>query len=421
MSAASFAVVLITIDAWILLYVLLYAVLSTGFIACLGRKLVRLNYSQLCLNASFRYFLTRVRDNAESIVFYRGERSEWALGVGALIAAIRNQYRVIRVSSAVTSVAVVFRNFSSLAPYLLLWAVYFKGEIEFGVFTQVQIAFSVVMSAFSFIVDHFDDIANLLSNGQRLSELRHGFGRSAGDRVNGPLLSLSSSPADARLLAPGVMVHVQSATLEIPSGQRTLVRNLSIDLHQGSRLLLVGPSGCGKTSLLRLFSGLWSPSSGVVASRGFREGVIFVPQKPYVFSGSLREQLLYPDVDLDLNQETIHALLDSVSLSSIHQTIESLEALIDWPKVLSVGEQQRIAFARVLLAQEKFVLLDESTSALDIPTERTVYQLLGDAGAGYVSVGHRSSLLPFHDSVLELDREGGWKVFDARNYVFPQV
>ena len=152
MSAASFAVVLITIDARILLYVLLYAVLSTGFIACLGRKLVRLNYSQLCLNASFRYFLTRVRDNAESIVFYRGERSEWALGVGVLIAAVRNQYRVIRVSSAVTSVAVVLRNFSSLAPYLLLWAVCFKGEIEFGVFTQVQIAFSVVMSAFSFIV-----------------------------------------------------------------------------------------------------------------------------------------------------------------------------------------------------------------------------------------------------------------------------
>lgn len=255
---------------------------------------------------------------------------------------------------------------------------------------------------FSFIVDNFPDIANLISNGQRLSEIGHGFDLSVHDFETGPSLSASHSAPEAKLLAPGVMIHVESATLKIPSGERTLVRNLSIDLDQESRFLIVGSSGCGKTSLLRTFSGLWSPASGVVASRGFRDGVIFVPQKPYVFSGSLREQLLYPDVELDLNQERMYTLLDSVSLSSVHQTLESSEAFIDWPKVLSVGEQQRIAFARVLLAKVKFVLLDESTSALDIPTERAVCQLLQDAGAGYVSVGHRSSLLPFNDSVLEL-------------------
>jgi putative ATP-binding cassette transporter len=328
---------------------------------------------------------------------------------------------VIRVSSTVKSISGTFRNFSFLAPYLLLWSVYFKGEIEYGVFTQVTIAFSVVTRAFTFIVDNFPDIANLISNGQRLSEIGHGFDLSVHDFESGPSLSASHSAPEAKLLAPGVMIHVESATLKIPSGERTLVRNLSIDLDQESRLLVVGPSGCGKTSLLRMFSGLWSSSSGVVASRGFREGVIFVPQKPYVFSGSLREQLLYPDVDLDLNQERMYALLDSVSLTSVHQTLESSEAFRDWPRMLSVGEQQRIAFARVLLAKAKFVLLDESTSALDIPTERMVYQLLRDAGAGYVSVGHRSSLLPFHDSVLELDREGGWTLFDAHDYAFPQA
>ena len=420
-SAASFAVVLITIDAWILLYVVIYAVFTTGLIAFAGKKLVRLNYIQLMLNADFRYSLTRIRDNAESIAFYSGERSEWARGIDALFAAIGNQYRVIRFSSVVTSISVAFRNFTYLAPYLLLWSVYFKGEIEYGVFIQVSMAFGSVTRAFSFVVDNFDDIANLLSNGQRLSEIGHGFDLSAGDLETAPSLSASHSAPEANLLAPGVMIHVESATLKIPSGERTLVRNLSIDLDQESRLLVVGPSGCGKTSLLRMFSGLWSSASGVVASRGFREGVIFVPQKPYVFSGSLREQLLYPDVELDLNQERMYSLLDSVSLSSVHQTLESSEAVIDWPRVLSVGEQQRIAFARVLLAKAKFVLLDESTSALDIPTERSVYQLLRDAGAGYVSVGHRSSLLPFHDSVLELDREGGWTLFDAHDYGFPQA
>ena len=420
-SAASFAIVLITINAWMLLFVVVYAAFSSGLIAYVGRKLVRLNYAQLRLNADFRYSLTRVRDNAESIAFYSGEKSEWGRGVSTLFAAIGNQYRVIRVSSVVTSVSVIFGNLANLVPYILLWSVYFSGKVEFGVFTQVSIAFGQVMSAFSFIVDNFNQIANLLSSGQRLSEIGHGFDLSVGDLEAGPSLSSSLAATETKLLAPGVMVHVESATLKIPSGERTLVRNLSIDLDQESRLLVVGPSGCGKTSLLRMFSGLWSPASGVVASRGFRDGVIFVPQKPYVFSGSLREQLLYPDVDLDLNQERMYALLDSVSLTSVHQTLESSEAFIDWPRVLSVGEQQRIAFARVLLAKAKFVLLDESTSALDIPTERAVYQLLRDAGAGYVSVGHRSSLLPFHDSVLELDREGGWTLFDAHDYAFPQA
>ena len=420
-SAASFAIVLITINAWMLLFVVVYAAFSSGLIAYIGRKLVRLNYAQLRLNADFRYSLTRVRDNAESIAFYSGEKSEWGRGVSTLFAAIGNQYRVIRVSSVVTSVSTIFGNLAILVPYILLWSVYFSGKVEFGAFTQVSIAFGQVMSAFSFIVDNFNQIANLLSSGQRLSEIGHGFDLSVGDLEAGPSLSASLAATETKLLAPGVMVHVESATLKIPSGERTLVRNLSLDLDQRSRLLLVGPSGCGKTSLLRMFSGLWSPSSGVVASRGFRDGVIFVPQKPYVFSGSLREQLLYPDVELDLNQERMYSLLDSVSLTSVHQTLESSESFIDWPRVLSVGEQQRIAFARVLLAKAKFVLLDESTSALDIPTERAVYQLLRDAGAGYVSVGHRSSLLPFHDSVLELDREGGWTLFDAHDYAFPQA
>ena len=420
-SAASFAFVLITINAWILLYVMIYAAFSSGLIAYVGRRLIRLNYAQLRLNADFRYSLTRVRDNAESIAFYGGEKNEWLRGVGALLSAIRNQYRVIRVSSTVTSVSAAFGIFAGLAPYILLWSVYFGGEIEYGVFAQVSVAFGIVMGAFSFIVDNFSQIATLLSNGQRLSEIAHGFDLSLGALETGPSLSASHSAHETTLLAPGVMIHVEQATLTIPSQERTLVRNLSLDLDQRSRLLLVGPSGCGKTSLLRMFSGLWSPASGSVASRGFREGVIFVPQKPYVFSGSLREQLQYPDVDLELNQKQMYTLLDSVSLSSVHQTLESSEAFVDWPKVLSVGEQQRIAFARVLLAKAKFVLLDESTSALDIPTERAVYQLLRDAEAGYVSVGHRSSLLPFHDSVLELDREGGWTLFDAHDYAFPQA
>jgi len=216
------------------------------------------------------------------------------------------------------------------------------------------------------------------------------------------------------------MVQVEKATLKIPAVERTLVRNLSLNLEQTSRLLIVGPSGCGKTSLLRLFCGLWPAASGTVASRGLKDGLMFVPQKPYVFPGSLRDQLLYPDVDQMLGAEKIQSLMESVSLKSVFDHAESADEQVDWPRVLSVGEQQRIAFARVLLAEARFVLLDESTSALDLATERAAYGLLRESGAGFVSVGHRSSLLEYHDTVLELDREGGWRLIDARDYVFAQ-
>ena len=145
-------------------------------------------------------------------------------------------------------------------------------KIKYGEFAQVTIAFVNAMQLFGFIVDNFDRIANFLSNGQCLSEIGHVFDFSSGDLETGPSLSALHSEPEAKLLAPGVMVHVEFATLKIPSGESTLVRNLSIDLDQETRLLVVDSSGCGKTSLLWMFSGLWSSASGVVASPRFREG-----------------------------------------------------------------------------------------------------------------------------------------------------
>ncbi|QNJ20320.1 xenobiotic ABC transporter/ ATPase component [Synechococcus sp. A18-25c] len=417
-SAFSFAFVLISINAWILLFVVIYASVSSGLIAFIGRKLVRLNYVQLKLDADFRYALVRVRDNAESIAFYSGEKGEWTRSVRSLLAAIKNQYRVIRLGAVVNSLSQVYQNMGFIVPYVLLWSVYFKGEIQFGVFTQVSQALAVVMGAFSFIVENFNELAGLLSNTRRLQELGHGFDQQSVDFESGPPLDNTTSTASSTLLLPERMVQVEEVTLRIPAAERTLVRNLSLNLDQTSRLLIVGPSGCGKTSLLRLFCGLWPAATGTVASRGLQDGLMFVPQKPYVFPGSLRDQLLYPDANQMLGLDKIQNLMESVSLTSVFDHAESADEQVDWPRVLSVGEQQRIAFARVLLAEARFVLLDESTSALDLATERAAYRLLREAGTGFVSVGHRSSLLEYHDSVLELDREGGWRLIDARDYVF---
>jgi putative ATP-binding cassette transporter len=196
-------------------------------------------------------------------------------------------------------------------------------------------------------------------------------------------------------------------TLQTPNYQRTLVENLSIDIPDKTGLLIVGPSGCGKSSLLRAIAGLWQSGSGTI-HRPDLDNILFLPQKPYMILGTLREQLLYPHTSEGMEDTTLQETLEKVNLTDLAERFGGLDAVEEWGDVLSLGEQQRLTFARILLNRPDFAILDEATSALDLANEAKLYDHLRHTGTTFVSVGHRESLYGYHQNTLELGEDHTW-------------
>jgi putative ATP-binding cassette transporter len=180
---------------------------------------------------------------------------------------------------------------------------------------------------------------------------------------------------------------------------------------------VAGASGGGKTSLLRALAGLWTMGSGRI-ERPAAGHLIFLPQQPYMALGSLRTQLLYPDATRTIPDAELARLLERVNLGELIDRAGGLNAERDWPKLLSIGEQQRLAFARVLLAEPRYALLDEATSALDAANEEQLYRELARLHTTPVSVSHRPALLAYHEQVLELAGDGRWRLVPAKGYRF---
>jgi putative ATP-binding cassette transporter len=406
----SFIVVLWTISSKLALWLLAYSVLGTALIVFASRKLVALNYDQLRLEADFRYGLVHIRDNAESIAFYRGEQQESREAGRRLDGAIRNYDKLIVWEALISVIQRSYDYFSRFLPWLVIAPIYFAKEVDFGVFGQASIAFSQVLFSVSYIVNNIDRLAAFSASISRLE----GF--------QGKVEAINRSEAQRDLLVDDASRSAQSllvrhVDLVPPGSDRRLIRDLSLEVAPSQRVLVVGPSGCGKTSFLRLVSGLWPPAAGEVERPPLSE-LLFIPQKPYMILGSLREQLCYPQDPQRFSDEHLRSVLEEVRLGALVQRYPDFEIKQDWPRLLSLGEQQRLAFARLLLNSPRFVVLDEATSALDVSTEQHLYELLAQREMAFVSVGHRPTLKAFHNLVLELDGLGGWKLMPAASYTF---
>ena len=409
LSFCSFIVVLWSINGRLAVLLLIYAAFGTALVLLASGRLVALNGEQLRLEADFRYGLVRLRDNAEAIAFYRGEAREGEQARRRLGHAISNARRLITWEALVDVIQSSYNDFSDFLPWLVIAPLYFTRQVDFGVFGQAGIAFSQVLASVSYLVNNIDRLAAFSASISRLE----GFQSEVQSLALSPPL-----PPPAGSLQPGdgvspAAIRLAHVDLTPPGSDRPLIRDLSFSLQEGERLLVMGPSGCGKTSLLRLVSGLWPATAGRVERPPVGE-LMFIPQKPYMLLGSLKEQLCYPQAPEAFSDDQLRHVLEEVALPDLVRRYPDLDIRQDWPRLLSLGEQQRLAFARLLLSSPRFVVLDEATSALDGAMEHVLYDQLVRRSMGLISVGHRPSLRGYHDRLLELDGRGGWRLGPCR-------
>jgi vitamin B12/bleomycin/antimicrobial peptide transport system ATP-binding/permease protein len=385
-----------------------YVAIGTALAVVIGTKLIQLNFNQLRLEGDFRYGMVHVRDNAESIAFYQGENLERNQVEGRLGKAIKNYDFLIIWFAFLNVFQSAYKYFARLVPYIIVAPLYFAGKVDFGTIGQGIFAFSMVLDAMSVITNRIKDIAAFSASIERLGMLNERFGLKVDNADNDRIKNL-----------PFTHFKVDQLTLRTPNAEQTLFQNLSFELQSSQSLLVVGASGRGKSSLLRAIAGLWRNGSGTIESPSFQE-VLFLPQTPYMLLGSLREQLVYPNRRSDITDQEIQTALTNVNLADLIDRMGGLDNEKDWATVLSIGEQQRLAFARILLSRPKYAILDEATSALDVTNERRLYEMLQGLDITYISVGHRPSLVDYHQRVLDLGAANGWQLLEASAYQFAQ-
>ena len=386
----------ITLPRALFWIVIVYVLAATIIAFVIGRPLIRLSYLNELRNAGFRYALVRVRDASAAIGLYRGENAERRRSQGSARLSHGQLPQLAESHDAVHGLELIDEPSDQPAALHRSGAAPFLRQISFGDVMQSATAFGVIHDSLSFFRNAYDEFAGY---------------RAAVIRLDGLLQENSRArtfTAVETAVSEDGTLEVDGVEVRTPDGE-CLVNTLDLRLDPGDTLLISGPSGIGKTVLLQSLAGLWPFVSGRVRLPAERQEMMFVPQLPYVPLGDLRSVVSYPHEEGAVGDREIQRALIKVALSHLVIRINDVK---DWAHILSVGEQQRIAFARILLSKPRAVFLDESTSAMDEGLELMLYELIRAElpKTILVSVSHRATVEQFHGRQLELVGGGEWRL-----------
>jgi vitamin B12/bleomycin/antimicrobial peptide transport system ATP-binding/permease protein len=394
----SVAGVTLTIPGFLVVAAVIYAALASGSMVFIGRRFVSVSENKNQAEAEYRYVLTRLRENGESIAVLGGEEEERSTVDGALISVLRRWRQICFQTMRTTIVSQTSGYIAPVLPIILCAPKFLDGSMSLGQVMQAASAFTIVQAAFNWLVDNYPRLADWTASARRVASLmvsidaleraEEGEGVSRIERSEGT----------------GAALRLSNLSVTLDTG-KAVVKDAEVDIAPGERVLVAGESGTGKSTLVRAISGLWPWGEGrVEVANGAK--MFLMPQRAYVPVGTLRRAAMYPEPAESKNIEDIADALKRVGLKHL---VDRLEEQAAWDQTLSGGEKQRLAFARILLHRPDIVVLDEATSALDPESQDKLMELLTtELGATtIVSVGHRPELEAFHSRKIVLERRRG--------------
>ena len=389
----AFSGVLWSISRTLFAVAVLYAACGSALTVLFGRPLVWLNYNQLDKEADFRANLVHVQANAESIALLRRE--------GRLGARLRRRFedltanmrRIIAVNRNLAFFTNGYNYLIQIIPALVVAPLFIRGEVEFGVITQSTMAFATLLGALSLVVTQFQSISSFAAVVTRLGSLADAMEQG---------LSPAAAPIDVR--EDEAHVAYERLTLLSPGSDHVLLRDLSVSVPHGTRVLIVGPNDAAKVALFRATAGIWENGSGRIVRPGL-DGILFLPERPYLSPGTLRDVLVREGV---IGDEQIATVLHGLGLEPVLERTGGLDVERDWDDVLSLGEQQLLSVARVVLAAPRFAFLERPRTALGSEEADRILSLLRERSITYLTLGDGGDGLDDYDAVLELAGDGGW-------------
>jgi putative ATP-binding cassette transporter len=385
----------ITIPGYMVWFAIAYAAVGSGLIWFVGRPLINQHYNQQRYEADFRFGLVRIREFSEAIALYRGEQQEQTQLANRLERIRSNWWTIMRSTKRLNIASNFYGQFALIFPFLVGAPRYFAGTITLGTLMQISSAFGHVQDALSWFITAFNSSTN------SLAEWKASINRLAGFHAAVNAVHEQETAVKVERNNVGAIL-IDQLSLQLPNGQM-LSHALTTDLQAGQRILVAGPSGCGKSTLFRAMAGIWPYGAGSIEIPNELK-LLFLPQKSYLPIGTLRAAVSYPAADNAYKDLAIQHYLELCQLKHLKTLLAETD---NWSQRLSPGEQQRLAFVRVLLTRPDVLFLDEATSALDADTEEILYSLVLQElpQAAVISIAHRETVVKYHHIRWQFSRE----------------